>query len=254
MQQDVQFVCQNLSDPFVAVQNYDRLHPQLLPLHWTIETPDQPTQTLIRLSSAPASHPTVTTLLNATPRWKLFAMNRIFKLSVLPLPTAAGVAVHFSSYPGVINSMDDFYSVLDTQLTVTETTNEINNPKIYALCEPKSVGSWARQWVAPPGDHRRRAPAAALRTALSPWPPDSAGRSSRRRDRMQRRPISRKRRTVFLNCLGCMKKGTRAQLQRLAGTGNKCKKKNCWSRSSAARRDIDRRTRCIPSGQQHRCE
>ena len=46
-------------------------------------------------------------------------MNRIFKLSVLPLPTAAGVAVHFSSYPGVLNSMDDFYSVSDTQLTVT---------------------------------------------------------------------------------------------------------------------------------------
>lgn len=80
--------------------------------------------------------------------WNYASMLRIFKLSVMPLPSASGVTVHFSSYPGVLNSMDDYYTVVETQLSITETTNEINNPKMYALCESKSVGSWARAMVA----------------------------------------------------------------------------------------------------------
>jgi hypothetical protein len=48
----------------------------------------------LEVQAAPASHLTVTTLLHATLRWKYFALIRIFKLSVLPLPTAAGVTVH----------------------------------------------------------------------------------------------------------------------------------------------------------------
>ncbi|EGC38000.1 hypothetical protein DICPUDRAFT_46100 [Dictyostelium purpureum] len=51
----------------------------------------------------------------------------------------------FSSYPGVLISIDDFYQMADTNLVVLETTNSLLNPELYKLIRPYSgVLSWIR--------------------------------------------------------------------------------------------------------------
>ena len=37
----------------------------------------------------------------------------------------------FSSYPGMLSSLDDFYSMHETSLAVTQTTNGIYNTSLY---------------------------------------------------------------------------------------------------------------------------
>lgn len=43
---------------------------------------------------------------------------------------------------------DDWYQLLPSMLTVTETTNDIYNPALYALIQSGSVSLWARTLVA----------------------------------------------------------------------------------------------------------
>lgn len=53
--------------------------------------------------------------------------------------------VHFSSSPGVLSSIDDFFTVSGyAQLGVMETTNELYNVKLLDQVVPATVLSWAR--------------------------------------------------------------------------------------------------------------
>ena len=55
-------------------------------------------------------------------------MNRIFKYySFAWHAPAAAKTIAFSSYPGYLESLDDFYMMGDTQLAVVQTTNGIYN-------------------------------------------------------------------------------------------------------------------------------
>jgi len=55
--------------------------------------------------------------------------------------------VLFSSYPGVLASIDDFY-VADSGLTVLETTNTLLNETLWEALTPRSVLSWMRAILA----------------------------------------------------------------------------------------------------------
>jgi len=59
--------------------------------------------------------------------------------------------VYFSASPGLLSSVDDFYTVHESigdsrtaQLAVIETTNEVFNPDLFELVVPESVLSWMR--------------------------------------------------------------------------------------------------------------
>ena len=49
----------------------------------------------------------------------------------------------FSSYPGFLVSLDDFY-IMDTGLTMLQTTNSIINQSLYELVTPESLFAWQR--------------------------------------------------------------------------------------------------------------
>eukprot|EP01132_Coremiostelium_polycephalum_P004173 gene4173-5223_t len=53
-------------------------------------------------------------------------------------------SISFSSYPGVIISIDDFYQMVDTSLVVLETTNSLITNDLYHLITPSSVLSFIR--------------------------------------------------------------------------------------------------------------
>eukprot|EP01027_Heterolobosea_sp_BB2_P023893 GEZU01035936.1.p1 GENE.GEZU01035936.1~~GEZU01035936.1.p1 ORF type:complete len:415 (-),score=136.28 GEZU01035936.1:22-1266(-) len=74
-------------------------------------------------------------------------MLRVFKSYTLPTVGSASKTVLFSSYPGFLSSVDDFY-VTDSQLAVIETTNGILNDTLLQLITPQSVFSWLRVIVA----------------------------------------------------------------------------------------------------------
>eukprot|EP00435_Cladocopium_sp_Y103_P000576 s1152_g1.t1 len=59
-------------------------------------------------------------------------MTRVFKYYNfhLPLSFQSSHLIGFSSYPGCVSSTDDFY-MLDSGLTVMDTTLEVLNPKVY---------------------------------------------------------------------------------------------------------------------------
>lgn len=72
--------------------------------------------------------------------------NRIYKHYRLDLhnPALVGTEVSFSSYPGYLESMDDFYQVWTTGIVVTETSNSIFNMSLYDLVVPQSLFAWQR--------------------------------------------------------------------------------------------------------------
>jgi len=74
---------------------------------------------------------------------------RIFKHYNFPAESADVAATHmlFSSYPGTLSSEDDFY-VMDSNLYVTETTNNNYNMSLYKRLTPATVASWVRTMVA----------------------------------------------------------------------------------------------------------
>lgn len=58
-----------------------------------------------------------------------------------------GTKISSSAYPAVITSIDDFY-VTSNKLAVTETTNGIFSPALYAKIVPQALLSWMRAMVA----------------------------------------------------------------------------------------------------------
>ncbi|NXO99249.1 PLBLB protein, partial [Certhia brachydactyla] len=97
-------------------------------------------------------------LLVAHDTWTSYqAMLRIIKKYTLPFRTSAGGACKsqipgsiqvFSSYPGTIFSVDDFY-ILSSGLVALETTIGNNNPALWKYLHPRdSVLEWLRNIVA----------------------------------------------------------------------------------------------------------
>jgi hypothetical protein len=82
--------------------------------------------------------------------WTSFAsMTRIFKEYKFKtnLKSEKAKTIAMSSYPGAVNSIDDFY-ITSQDLYVTETTNSVFNNDLYDLLTPKSLLTWQRAMVA----------------------------------------------------------------------------------------------------------
>ena len=77
-------------------------------------------------------------------------MIRIYKeykyIANSKFPTKAKT-ITMSSYPGAVNSQDDFY-ITDANLYVTETTNHVFDTDLYDLLTPRSLMCWMRTMVA----------------------------------------------------------------------------------------------------------
>eukprot|EP00047_Mylnosiga_fluctuans_P003856 m.231332 g.231332 ORF g.231332 m.231332 type:complete len:629 (+) comp12198_c0_seq1:540-2426(+) len=84
--------------------------------------------------------------------WNMYTgMVRIFKSYNFPLaaPQTRANIITFSSYPGALYSGDDFIMMPDTQLVVSETTNDIFNNSLYGGLQPRgTVITWLRSMVA----------------------------------------------------------------------------------------------------------
>jgi len=61
--------------------------------------------------------------------------------------TEKSKTVAFSSYPGSLSSIDDFY-ITDRDLYVTETTNQIFKTELFDLLNPKTLLTWHRAMIA----------------------------------------------------------------------------------------------------------
>lgn len=85
-------------------------------------------------------------LLFAHSSWYTYAATmRIYKhwdFKVAEAHTATG-KLSFSSYPGFLVSLDDFY-LLGSGLMMTQTTNNIFNKDLYKLITPESLLAWQR--------------------------------------------------------------------------------------------------------------
>ncbi|KAJ4459867.1 putative Phospholipase B [Paratrimastix pyriformis] len=79
----------------------------------------------------------------------LESMLRIFKHYHIPLrhPSVQATRVSFSSHPGFVYSLDDFY-ILDSGLVVLETSNLLLNSSLLELIQPQVVLTWVRATVA----------------------------------------------------------------------------------------------------------
>ncbi|KAL5509483.1 hypothetical protein EMCRGX_G004870 [Ephydatia muelleri] len=89
--------------------------------------------------------------------WAGYAtMMRTYKHYALKLrdQSAASVVMTFSSYPGMMSSIDDYY-IMDSGLVVTETTNDVMNGTVLDAITPTALLSWQRirlaNWLATGG-------------------------------------------------------------------------------------------------------
>jgi len=73
------------------------------------------------------------------------SMNRIYKHYQFNLTSSSnkGRRMSFSSYPGILASIDDFY-MMDSGLIMLETTNNIINQSLYQYVVPQSLLAWQR--------------------------------------------------------------------------------------------------------------
>lgn len=73
------------------------------------------------------------------------AMNRIFKHYYfdLPTPVTGASKVSFSSYPGMLNSLDDFY-MMNSDMVMIQTTNSVFNMELFKQVVPESLLAWQR--------------------------------------------------------------------------------------------------------------
>ena len=71
-------------------------------------------------------------------------MNRIFKHYIFSFSAKfASQHMMFSSYPGYLESWDDYY-IMDSGLAMLQTTNGIPNTSLYEYVTPQSLYSWHR--------------------------------------------------------------------------------------------------------------
>jgi hypothetical protein len=77
------------------------------------------------------------------------AMNRIYKHYFFDVSAKSTVAkkVSFSSYPGCLVSIDDFY-LMDSGIVMLQTTNAIINTTVYGLINPYALLAWQRVRIA----------------------------------------------------------------------------------------------------------
>lgn len=61
--------------------------------------------------------------------------------------TTAAKKMSFSSYPGFLESLDDFY-LMDSQVALLQTTNNVFNMSLYELLTPESLLAWQRVRIA----------------------------------------------------------------------------------------------------------
>jgi len=90
-------------------------------------------------------------LLFAHSSWFTYgSMLRIYKHYSFDLaaPAWKGSSTSFSSYPGILSSVDDFYNTKETNLAVVQTTNSIFNVTLYEQVTHESVLTWQRMRVA----------------------------------------------------------------------------------------------------------
>jgi hypothetical protein len=79
--------------------------------------------------------------------WFIFqATMRIYKTYNFELSdeTTASRHMSFSSYPGYLESLDDFYLMPDTGLVMLQTTNNVFNASLYKQVVPESILAWQR--------------------------------------------------------------------------------------------------------------
>lgn len=72
---------------------------------------------------------------------------RIFKEYNLNYASANAKTIMCSSYPGMINSFDDYY-ITSQDLAIIETTNNIFNTSLYDVLSPRTLLYWQRVMVA----------------------------------------------------------------------------------------------------------
>mmetsp|Transcript_4322 Transcript_4322/g.8677 ORF Transcript_4322/g.8677 Transcript_4322/m.8677 type:complete len:540 (-) Transcript_4322:179-1798(-) len=104
--------------------------------------------------------PDLQELFSAHVAWFTYAsMLRIFKHYHIDLQGdvskyVSARAVSFSSYPGMLESLDDFY-MMDSGLAMVQTTNNIFNTTLYEKVHPSSLLAWQRvrlaNWIASTG-------------------------------------------------------------------------------------------------------
>jgi len=70
-------------------------------------------------------------------------------------PATAARRISFSSYPGFLNSLDDFY-LLDSGLSWIQTTNTVVDHSVYDEVKPESLLAWQRVRVASAMAHSGR--------------------------------------------------------------------------------------------------
>merc|ERR1719356_1850010 len=78
--------------------------------------------------------------------WFDFAhTNRIFKTYKFNFnhPSTKAPIMSFSSYPGFLESLDDFY-MMSSGLGMTQTSNEVFETSLYDLIKPQSLLAWQR--------------------------------------------------------------------------------------------------------------
>ncbi|KAJ8037242.1 Phospholipase B-like 1 [Holothuria leucospilota] len=68
---------------------------------------------------------------------------RIYKYYDLNVPGLASTKISFSSYPGFLESLDDFYH-MSSGLTMLQTTNNVFNQSLYSAVVPESLLAWQR--------------------------------------------------------------------------------------------------------------
>jgi len=71
------------------------------------------------------------------------SMLRIFKSYDFDV-ASPGRRTAFSSYPGLLSSLDDFYMNSPSQLGMVQTTNNVFNKDLYKLVKPESLFAWQR--------------------------------------------------------------------------------------------------------------
>ncbi|XP_062522437.1 phospholipase B-like [Corticium candelabrum] len=77
------------------------------------------------------------------------SMLRIFKHYSFNLqePTTGSQTLSFSSYPGVLVSIDDYY-IMGRGMVMMETTNDVYDNRLFKLVKPESLLTWQRVRVA----------------------------------------------------------------------------------------------------------